>query len=119
MYLPTILAIKITFLLFFIRIFNADKRTRYMVYFGIFACTVFYTAIFFRTLFICSPIEKNWQPFAAGYCQPSTISAYTIGIFNAVSDIYILVLPLPLIWRLNMTVSRRIKVMAVFSLGSL
>ena len=111
--------IKLTFLFFFIRVFNSDKKMRYMVYFGIFSCTIFYIAMFFRSLFLCSPMEKAWDPFIAGDCLPIEITPYTTGIFNTLSDIYILALPMPLIWHLNMAVNRRLRLMAVFSLGIL
>ena len=47
------------------------------------------------------------------------IIPYLSGVFNTVSDLYILILPLPFIWGLKLTVSRRLRLMAVFSAGIL
>ena len=47
------------------------------------------------------------------------ILPYLSGFFNLVSDLYILIIPLPFIWDLKLTVSRRLRLMAVFSTGVL
>jgi len=119
MYLPTVAIIKLTFLLFFERIFTMNKTTQFFIRFGMFACVAFYLAIFFRSLFLCQPMERAWNPTVQGTCLQLEITPYTTAVFNIISDIYILLLPLPTIWTLNMKTNRKLRLTAVFSMGIL
>ena len=119
MYLPTVTLIKITFLLFFMRIFTLDKRMKLFAWFGIIACVAFYVAIFFRSLFLCQPMKRAWNPTVPGKCLQLEITPYTSAIFNIISDLYIIALPLPTIWSLNLKTERKLRLTAVFSMGLL
>lgn len=44
---------------------------------------------------------------------------YLSGVFNTITDLYILLLPLPFIWDLKMRAGRKLRLMAVFSVGIL
>jgi hypothetical protein len=39
------------------------------------------------------------------------------GIFNVISDVYILLLPIPMIWKLQTNFKRKMQLLAVFSVG--
>ncbi|KAL8915999.1 MAG: hypothetical protein Q9172_006509 [Xanthocarpia lactea] len=52
-----------------------------------------------------------------GTCSHGYVTPYVSGVFNIISDFYILFLPLPFIWQLKMNMKRKIRVMAVFSVG--
>ena len=45
--------------------------------------------------------------------------AYIQGIFNVVSDFYLLILPIPVVWQLQMPSKRKIGVCAIFMTGIL
>jgi hypothetical protein len=86
---------------------------------GISFLVVAYTAMLFLTIFDCTPVYKAWNPTAPGHCFPVRILPYISGILNAATDIYVLVLPIPTLWGLHLKTSRKIRVMAIFSLGIL
>jgi len=118
-YLPTVMLIKITFFLFFYRVFGTTKKMNYLIHFGIFSVTVFYVVIFFRSVFLCDPVARSWNPTLPGHCLKLEITPFTTAIFNILSDIYVLVLPIPTILNLNMQTHRKIRLLAVFSMGVL
>ena len=73
--------------------------------------------LFFVAIFNCKPVRKSWNPWIEGSCMDfGTIGAFT-SAFNSVSDLLILILPQPLIWRLQTTLKKKIALSAVFLIG--
>lgn len=70
----------------------------------------------------CVPLSNLWKlpgndPRA---CHTFSFTLVLIlGVINIVTDITILSLPLPLVWSLQASKSRRLQLIAVFSLGGL
>ena len=60
-----------------------------------------------------------WDVTVKGECINDYAQDIATGAFNIFSDLVILVLPLPLIWRLQLDISHRISLLAIFLLGSL
>ena len=90
---------------------------RRLIYAGMVFVVSAYTTFLILTILLCIPIEKNYNASIDGHCLPSGTTSYGSGALNVVSDIYVVFLPLPVIWRLNMKLSKRLKLMTVFALG--
>lgn len=54
-----------------------------------------------------------------GTCFNPEALPYLSGAANSLTDIFVLVFPLPLLWRLKMDSRKRARVIGVFSLGVL
>lgn len=71
------------------------------------------------TSLLCIPFEKIWLPDTPGHCLDET----NVRIFNSAStiftDIIILCLPAPQVWKLQLQKTERIAVIGIFALGSL
>lgn len=120
LYQPTTLAIKLSVLICYHNIFSErGLSSQITIWFAIFACSVFYTVLFFCSLFYCNPIAKAYNPALPGKCMSFTALPWASGIFNVVSDLYIFILPIPFVWALRMKMTRKIRLLAVFSLGIL
>lgn len=66
---------------------------------------------------ICRPVEKNWDPTAPGVCG-DRISGYTaVSVVNVVVDILMLVLPLPMVFNLQVKQGYKIGLFSVFGIG--
>ncbi len=76
-------------------------------------------AIIFGTIFMCDPVEKNWNPFVPGTCGPTNALWIGSAVPSVVIDLIILVLPLPKIWGLQMSRARKAGLTLVFILGYL
>lgn len=120
MYIPIVLAIKLSFFICFNRIFGGNnKKIRYLIWFGIVSNVVFYVVVFFYTLFLCKPIALSWNPFLEGECGPEEALPYATGIWGFLSDFYIFLLPIPCVWSLHMSMKKKTKLTAAFSVGLL
>ncbi|KAH8882982.1 hypothetical protein GQ53DRAFT_831171 [Thozetella sp. PMI_491] len=117
-YFPLVLFVKLCLLLGYLRIFKIDLATKWGIWVGIVVCSLFYIIIFFVDLFRCKPIEATWNPTIQGTCMSYAAFPYATGIFNIVSDFYILLLPLPVIFMMTMPWTRRLRIASVFGLGA-
>lgn len=71
------------------------------------------------TTFQCAPIDFTWNKGQSGQCINIEILFVTLGIVNAVTDIIIVIMPLPLIWKLKMPRGRKIGICGIFALSSI
>ncbi|KAA8648033.1 uncharacterized protein ATNIH1004_003916 [Aspergillus tanneri] len=62
----------------------------------------------------CDPIEKVWKPLIPGRCIGMRTLFLGSGISSLIINIFILVLPLPLLWRLQMQMVRKLLIIGVF-----
>ncbi|KAI1139407.1 hypothetical protein F5Y05DRAFT_425016 [Hypoxylon sp. FL0543] len=108
---------KLTFLFLYRRVFSPRRTYKYAIYGGIAFITCATIALFFASVFACQPVSRSWDATVDGHCfNPDGID-YLSGVVNAVVDLYILILPMPLLWRLKMDTKRKLKLFVVFSIG--
>ncbi|RSM05306.1 hypothetical protein CEP52_006334 [Fusarium oligoseptatum] len=107
---------KLSLLLMYYRIFRVPyfKKMAWIVSTFVFAWVICITFLF---IFICIPVEKLWYPDIPGRC----INQVGTWIANAAStiftDVVILMLPLPPIWKLQLGRSEKIGLTTAFALG--
>ncbi|KAM5347852.1 hypothetical protein ACJ41O_007676 [Fusarium nematophilum] len=107
---------KLSLLVMYYRIFRVPyfKRMAWIVGTFVFCWVICITFLF---IFICVPVEKLWYPDIPGRC----INQVGTWIANAAStiftDVVILMLPLPPIWKLQLGRSEKIGLTAAFALG--
>ncbi|RYP52642.1 hypothetical protein DL769_010633 [Monosporascus sp. CRB-8-3] len=117
LYAVCIWLIKVSALLFFARIFSMSRRFRVSLW-GFGACvTAWFICTAIVPWFNCSPVSKTLDPFIPGVCFNRMRWFLGSAFINAFADLLILLLPMPLIWRLHMTLHRKISVTFVFILG--
>jgi hypothetical protein len=109
---------KISFLLMYYRIFHVPYFKRWAYIIGTFV-VIWVITIMFVFIFICVPVEKLWYPQLPGHC----VNQVGTWIANAAStigtDLAILVLPIPQVWKLQLATSQKIALTFAFSLGFL
>jgi len=121
LYPVIILPIKLSILLQYIRIFVPNHRSKtYYLVVSFIACNVaFFTASFLISVFQCTPIQRAWDPFLDGHCVNWDLAIVLTAVFNLVSDLCILLMPIAWIWRLQMSTGRKVGISAIFLLGIL
>lgn len=67
----------------------------------------------------CQPLQRQWNFWLPGHCIDRKARTLVNLSFNLITDIMILLLPQPVIWKLHMTRSRKNGVVVAFSLGCL
>jgi len=68
---------------------------------------------------ICRPLEKLWNPLVPGHCGNQKVGYVAIGVFNLVTDVVILLLPISTVWKLPVRTASKIGLTFVFTLGLL
>lgn len=78
-------------------------------------------SFFFATLFECYPIHQVWTTFEGQprHCYDHAPMFYASAVTNMITDIAILTIPLPMIWKLQMPTQQKIAVSGIFLLGTL
>lgn len=81
--------------------------------------TAYFVIVFLEAFLLCEPVQFNWDKTIEGSCSGQRYAFLATGIVNLLIDVFIVVLPMPLVFRLQMSIGRRISVAAMFSLGAL
>ena len=113
------LMVKLAFFWSYKRVFQPSVTMRWLCYAGAFVCTALYVAQLFHDIFICIPVQKNYNPKLPGHCLPSKVGGPVTAIFIVITDLYILILPLPFVWSLHMKLGPKLRLTALFGLGVL
>lgn len=107
--------IKLSILHFYAVTFQPHRKTVFTSY-VLAALTVGYgLGTFFMAFALCHPFRSGWHVTAQGHCGDGYFPA---AIVNLLIDVMIIALPLPCLWGLQMPVSRKISLTAIFSLGA-
>ena len=67
----------------------------------------------------CTPFASIFNPKIPGSCININDVYIVVSSFNIFTDLIILLLPMPLLWGLNTTMSRKIQLSFIFGLGAL
>lgn len=70
-------------------------------------------------LLTCRPLAKYWDPLRSGVCESPLGSLIAISGCNVAMDLTIVLLPMPMVWGLQMTTRRKIELTITFALGFL
>ncbi|KAL4738626.1 hypothetical protein BDV11DRAFT_215778 [Aspergillus similis] len=106
---------KLSAVLFYARVFGTNNRT-FTIHLWIAGAltAAWLLSAWISTLLECRPMAKVWSPTLPGTC----IDVYTwfliTAILSSTIDMYILLLPVPLIWGLRASLRRRITVLITF-----
>ena len=112
-------AFKYSALLLFHRIFGLVRGFTVVLWCFAFAILATQVAEVFLSIFQCVPVHKAWDREVPGSCVEILLAACIPGAINAASDVFTVLLPLPLIWSLHMERNRKIQLMGIFLLSGL
>ena len=110
--------IKLSILLFYRRIFSTPQFRLRTNIVGVLVI-IWLLINNFMAAFQCRPIRKAWSPLTPGHCiKPlGLIIGFQAG--NIALDITILALPVYAVSKLQMSLAKKISVLAIFLLGGL
>jgi len=120
-YLSALAMNKISILCFLLRVFPA-KEFRRVVYVVMGLCAGYGIAFVFATVFQCSPIPYAWRQVEdplGGRCNNINLQGWTSAVFNIALDLVVLALPLKNLYKLQMSLRKKLMIMVMFSLGIL
>ncbi|KAI0406564.1 hypothetical protein F4802DRAFT_596261 [Xylaria palmicola] len=110
--------IKLSILMQYIEIFMPNREPLIMFWATIVlivANFLFYSTSVFLEIFSCQPIDKAWNLLIKeGHCIDLIKLNIAASTFNVISDITILLLPQPMIWKLKLPFRNRLTVSTIF-----
>lgn len=121
-YGPCLWFIKLSLFVLYLEIFGLLRWLKHLAFFGIVTTGLFYFASMVAFLVLCSPQSGHSQiayltALASPKCSKSMPLATVIGAVSVASDLYLVVLPLPAVWSLQLPFHRKIGVSAMFLTG--
>ncbi|KAJ4195477.1 hypothetical protein NW759_016457 [Fusarium solani] len=119
-YIPTTILSKLTLCFFYFRL-SLSLWYQYSVYFTAFACTSSLVGIWFSVLFACKPIAAGWDVRLSvdATCINRPPIYITQAAFGCVTDLMLLLLPIPTIVGLQMSIRQKFGLVGLFAIGSI
>jgi hypothetical protein len=121
-YVANMMFIKLSIALFLMRI-AVQQRYMWILRVSIVIVTIWSTAIFFYTVFQCTPVQAQWDYTIPGnHCVSSesfVSAAYSVSVMSILSDWLYALLPIPMIWSVQMSIQRKVTVFFLLGLGIL
>ena len=112
-------SIKVSIVYFYVTIFRSNKAFIRVAYAVIALILAFGVAVIPSDFLTCRPLSKAWNPLQPGVCQNPTQSLIALSSCNMAIDLIIIILPVPMVWGLQMSTWRKLKLTIIFALGSL
>ena len=116
---PVLLLVRLTFMLLYLQIFGPMRWMRWSCYSGITIMTLFYTSYWIAQVYISTPEHgQSWlEDFKTSRYSEFSKMAVPLGSVNLVFDVYIFVLPIAAVNRLQMSLRPKLAVSAMFLSG--
>ena len=110
---------KISILLFYRRI--SPNWFFHIVIWVTMACTIgLFIAVLFADLFQCTPVAYFWDhSIPGGHCFNQGGFYFSTAGIAVLGDVWILVMPMPVFWGLQISLKRRLVLMTLFAVGFL
>ncbi|RAH51261.1 uncharacterized protein BO95DRAFT_510276 [Aspergillus brunneoviolaceus CBS 621.78] len=114
--------LKLSMLAFYTRLMNGlGRQYRIPIYIGFVLVVGSFLASIITVLASCRPFHKNWQiyPDPGNVCQPA-ISMPVVAITfasNLLTDPYLILLPIPMLWGSSLKVIKKIAATVILSAG--
>lgn len=117
---PAIALPKVSVLLLYLRVFT-DKPSRIIAHCLIYILLAYIVAFSIATGLQCIPLEYQWNPTipGGGSCFNVTLFWKSLSFPNIITDVIIMILPLPMVFSLQLSTGRKIGVLVVLLSGSL
>ncbi|KAL2132730.1 hypothetical protein VTI74DRAFT_3440 [Chaetomium olivicolor] len=116
-YKAAINLVKCSILLLYLRLFNIVRWFRYSCWTLLAAVGMYCTGSILVTIFQCRPMIRAFDKDTPGTCIDTAKFWFANAGFSIATDLIILVLPMPLVWKLGVPIAQKIAVMAVFAIG--
>jgi hypothetical protein len=119
-YLTSVLFPKLAIVALYLRIFSdSGLFYRFTAYITAAIITITWVAGIFLASFICVPFAYYWdRQIPGGKCGDQMLAYRVISIPNVVTDIILLLLPLPVLYKLQVRLPVKVGLLITFLIGS-
>ncbi|KAL8650701.1 MAG: hypothetical protein Q9210_003672 [Variospora velana] len=116
---PFIWFIKLSVFLMYLQLFHPFPWARRMAWLGITVTGLFYFSVTVARIALCAPRggDSYIEVFSTARCHSTKKVGLASGGFNVVSDVFLLALPVPCVWKLSLKRKQKMGVIAGFMTG--
>ena len=116
---PALFFAKFSLLLLYFRIFALEKRARYSIYFAMaFSFPLYWLSVVIDSYYNAPHIGEEWsEAIIAERGVASSIWGVVQGALNVLLDMFILMIPIPVILRLHLPAKKKAGTCVVFLTG--
>lgn len=116
-WLTLVTLVKLSILHFYSVVFRGKDAFAKVVY-GVMAIVIAYwMGTFWADAFLCNPPRKAWDVNIPGTCGNSSMMYTAMASADLIIDIIVILLPMPILWTLQLKTSKKVLLTAVFGLG--
>ncbi|PQE22322.1 integral membrane protein [Rutstroemia sp. NJR-2017a WRK4] len=110
---------KLTILCIYRRVFVPHRWSKFDIILRVFEAILitFYFAISCVKIWECNPRARIWNKALPGTCIDVSKLLNTSGLFNFITDVLILLVPVKSVWNLKMAKKRKLQVVLIFTFG--
>ena len=106
---------KYSAILSYVRIFRMNSALfRVSVFTGLALVTAWVLSAMLSAIFQCIPVQKTWLPLTPGHCIDPYLFLVGNTITNFITDLYIMLMPLPVLWTLHTGRARKMVLTGFF-----
>ncbi|KAI0601485.1 hypothetical protein F4775DRAFT_582067 [Biscogniauxia sp. FL1348] len=111
-------SVKFSILSLYTTIFPS-KKFGYLCYGTMALSLAYFISVLLQTFVLCKPVQYSWdKSIPGGHCHEINTSYLAAGITNLVIDAFIVGLPMPMFFGLQMSLSKKLSIAGMFSLGA-
>ncbi|MCJ1254431.1 hypothetical protein MMC24_002246 [Lignoscripta atroalba] len=113
----SLMSIKISILMFYMRIFKVQSF-RVAARITMVLVVLWALSVILCGFLLCKPFAFNWnQTIPGGSCKNQILSYILTGALNIITDVMVLSLPIPMVWKLQTPRANKIVLTGIFGLG--
>ncbi|KAF2852522.1 hypothetical protein T440DRAFT_526005 [Plenodomus tracheiphilus IPT5] len=121
MYTALVWTLKSCWTIYYSRMTNGLRKMEIRIKVAWFLNGTTYVAALCMIVFKCWPLHRQWQiyPDPGNNCYPgaSKLNVTFITVLNITTDIYLMAIPLPIIYRAHLDIKRKLSLILLFSGG--
>ena len=114
-YGPFVWLVKLTIFILYIEIFGSIRWLRLSAFIGALFTGMVYLGSMIVFLVFCSPFVVEWT---SQRCHRAAPFLASVGVVNFVSDLFLIVLPLPAVWNLQLPRKKKVAISVIFMTGT-
>jgi hypothetical protein len=112
----SVASFRLSILLLYAGIFKTHRFQKVVIATAVLVL-LYWVACVLTISLLCRPVQFNWDRSIEGTCANVKAIYFLSGAFNMALDLWVVFLPLPVIWNLQMTLQKKWGITASFALG--
>ena len=119
-WVSAVTAVKFSVLDLYIELLGSNKTLRKVCFATMGSCALFWIYDMLATFLICRPLAFVWnKSIPGGRCGNTTAAYIVIHSINFVTEVFLAILPIPVLWGLQMPTRKKLELSIMFGLGTL